>query len=101
MTDSTDSGLYDSIYEPDFNKVGSFDHATETFDLLAMNGVNRHASYLLDESPAASICFGGVGSIWSMMTLYILASNGDIYTICPFLPTQWYVLRVFVLSKRH
>ena len=41
----------------------------------------------------ATCCFGGVGSPeedgWSSMTLWIAMRNGDLYALCPFLPSQW------------
>ena len=41
----------------------------------------------------ASACFGGAGyedeAPWSAMTLYVAMKEGDIYALCPFLPSRW------------
>ena len=41
----------------------------------------------------ASACFGGTGSEdesgWSAMTLWIAMRSGDIYALCPLLPSKW------------
>ena len=41
----------------------------------------------------ASTCFGGAGygdeSPWSAMTLWIAMQGGDIYALCPLLPSRW------------
>ena len=41
----------------------------------------------------ASACFGGNGSShesgWSAMTLWIAMRSGDIYALCPLLPSKW------------
>ncbi|KAF3906361.1 hypothetical protein ABW20_dc0104274 [Dactylellina cionopaga] len=77
------------VYEVEFNKEGSFVEPSETLDLKHMLGIERTSSYLIDDVEPASMCFGGVGSIWSIFTLYILMKNGEIYSICPFLPSKW------------
>ncbi|KAK6341151.1 hypothetical protein TWF696_008238 [Orbilia brochopaga] len=77
------------IYEVEFGQEGPSGEATETFDLKHMLGIERGCSFLVDDVEPASMCFGGVGSIWSMFTLYILTKSGEIYSICPFLPSKW------------
>ncbi|KAL9125427.1 MAG: hypothetical protein Q9217_005373 [Psora testacea] len=41
----------------------------------------------------ASACFGGAGhgdeSPWSAMTLWVAMNGGDIYALCPLLPSKW------------
>ena len=41
----------------------------------------------------ASACFGGSGSShesgWSAMTLWIAMKGGDVYALCPLLPSKW------------
>jgi len=41
----------------------------------------------------ASACFGGTGtsneSGWSAMTLWIAMKGGDVYALCPLLPSRW------------
>ncbi|KAI5868077.1 hypothetical protein GGS23DRAFT_10174 [Durotheca rogersii] len=42
------------------------------------------------EMDVASACFAGRGSGgWSPMTLWIAMREGDVYALCPLLPTQW------------
>ncbi|KAF3924910.1 hypothetical protein ABW21_db0207297 [Orbilia brochopaga] len=77
------------IHEVEFNQDGPSGEATETYDLKRMLGIERGGSFLIDDVEPTSMCFGGVGSIWSMFTLYILTKSGEIYSICPFLPSKW------------
>lgn len=41
----------------------------------------------------ASACFGGTGaseeSAWSSMTLWVAMRDGDLYALCPLIPSQW------------
>lgn len=41
----------------------------------------------------AAACFGGAGTSeehgWSPMTLWIAMTEGDVYALCPLLPTKW------------
>lgn len=41
----------------------------------------------------ASACFGGSGSpdgsAWSAMILWVVTNEGDIYALCPLLPSKW------------
>ncbi|KAK6519602.1 hypothetical protein TWF281_003424 [Arthrobotrys megalospora] len=78
-----------NVYEVEFNRENVTVEPTETFDIKQMLGIDRSSSYLIDDIEPTSICFGGVGSIWSIFTLYILMRNGEIYSICPFLPSKW------------
>lgn len=45
------------------------------------------------EMEVASACFGGCGFAdeggWAPMTLWIAMKNGDVYALCPLLPSQW------------
>ncbi|KAF3911600.1 hypothetical protein AA313_de0200351 [Arthrobotrys entomopaga] len=84
----TDDALI-KVYEVEFNKESTFVEPSETFDLKQMLGIERNSSFLIDDIEPVSMCFGGVGSIWSIFTLYILMRNGEIYSICPFLPSKW------------
>ncbi|KAK6501734.1 hypothetical protein TWF481_009561 [Arthrobotrys musiformis] len=77
------------LYEIEFNKDDPTVEPTESLDVKQMLGIDRNSSYLIDDIEPTSICFGGVGSIWSIFTLYILMRNGEIYSLCPFLPSKW------------
>ena len=45
------------------------------------------------EMEVAAACFGGIGSAdehgWSPMTLWIAMREGDVYALCPLLPSKW------------
>ncbi|GAB7341665.1 hypothetical protein MBLNU457_g0013t1 [Dothideomycetes sp. NU457] len=45
------------------------------------------------EMEVASACFGGIGSAdehgWSPMTLWVAMREGDVYALCPLLPSKW------------
>lgn len=67
--------------DEDFSPVG-FGHS---------KGFSADALYM----EVASACFGGRGydeeNAWSPMTLWIAMRAGDIYALCPLLPTKWQV----------
>jgi len=41
-----------------------------------------------------SFTFGN-GDDWEIFTIYVLMKNGDVYAICPFLPSKRYKLFFF------
>ncbi|KAK4561348.1 hypothetical protein LTR86_004665 [Recurvomyces mirabilis] len=45
------------------------------------------------EMQVAAACFGGQGTDeehgWSSMTLWVAMTEGDVYALCPFLPSKW------------
>ena len=45
------------------------------------------------EMEVAAACFGGIGSSdehgWSAMTLWVAMTEGDVYALCPLLPSKW------------
>ncbi|KAL9085547.1 MAG: hypothetical protein Q9159_004645 [Coniocarpon cinnabarinum] len=51
---------------------------------------------------AAAACFGGCGAMdeggWAPLTLWVAMTNGDIYALCPFLPSQFFLTRDQVSS---
>jgi len=40
----------------------------------------------------------GSGDDWEIFTIYILMKNGDVYAICPFLPSKRYYA-VFIIKS--
>lgn len=56
-------------------------------------GRNRGFSSYSAGLEVASACFGGTGSndesAWSAMTLWFAMKAGDIYALCPLLPSKW------------
>ncbi|MCJ1311717.1 hypothetical protein MMC25_005390 [Agyrium rufum] len=64
-------------------------------DFTALDGFRHNRGYSLDglDIDVASACFGGKGrgteSGWSAMTLWIAMKGGDIYALCPILPSKW------------
>lgn len=54
---------------------------------------NRGFSADMIDLEIASACFGGTGSPdespWSAMTLWIVTTEGDVYALCPLLPSKW------------
>ncbi len=63
------------------------DFAPSTF------GKNRGFSADVFDMEATSACFGGSGLAeedgWAAMTLWVAMRNGDIYALCPLLPSKW------------
>ncbi|KAI0013737.1 hypothetical protein F4779DRAFT_350497 [Xylariaceae sp. FL0662B] len=82
----------------------SFDGASLTIDLRKLaNGTSLDQDFATSsnftntifspdvfEMEVAAACFAGRGSGgWSPMTLWIAMRKGDVYALCPLLPTQW------------
>jgi nucleoporin NUP82 len=63
------------------------DFAPSTF------GKNRGFSADIFDMEATSACFGGSGlpgeDGWASMTLWVSMRNGDLYALCPLLPSKW------------
>ena len=86
---------------------GSFDSPTLDIDLRKLHfatsgqddvssetlGTNRGFSLDNLGMEVASACFGGTGSDeesgWSAMTLWVAMSEGDVFALCPLLPSRW------------
>ncbi|KAI1467161.1 uncharacterized protein F4812DRAFT_51474 [Daldinia caldariorum] len=82
----------------------SFDSPTLTIDLQKLaDGTSLDQNFATSpdvtnkgfspdsfEMDVAAACFAGRGSGgWSPMTLWIAMREGDVYALCPLLPTQW------------
>ncbi|PNS18060.1 hypothetical protein CAC42_4019 [Sphaceloma murrayae] len=56
-------------------------------------GTSKGFSPDLVEMEVAAACFGGIGSSdetgWAPMTLWVAMTEGDIYALCPLLPSKW------------
>ena len=56
-------------------------------------GRNRAFSSETVGMEVAAACFGGTGageeSAWSSMTLWVAMRDGDIYALCPLIPSKW------------
>ena len=95
------------LWELDRGNRGSFDTACLTVDLrklhyassaeddISAEGYGYNKGFSLDGigMEVAAATFGGLGlgneSGWSAMTLYIAMSEGDVYSMCPLLPSKW------------
>ncbi|KAL9098714.1 MAG: hypothetical protein Q9163_005673 [Psora crenata] len=70
-------------------------NATSGNDNVTPSPSGRNKVFTSDAAgmETASGCFGGAGygdeSPWSSMTLWIAMTGGDIYALCPLLPTKW------------
>ena len=57
--------------------------------------IGRNRGFSTDDigMDVASTCFGGTGSggesAWSAMTLWVAMKEGDVYALCPLLPSKW------------
>ncbi|KAL8706114.1 MAG: hypothetical protein Q9201_000816 [Fulgogasparrea decipioides] len=71
------------------------DAATSQTDNVAPRrmGDTREFSADTGDIEVASACFGGSGSpdesVWSAMTLWVATNDGDVYALCPLLPSKW------------
>ena len=70
-------------------------YATSAEDDTTPAGVRRNRGFSLDglDMEVASCCFGGSAGQsemgWASMTLWIAMKEGDIYALCPLLPSRW------------
>ncbi|KAL8668357.1 MAG: hypothetical protein Q9168_007008 [Polycauliona sp. 1 TL-2023] len=71
------------------------DAASSQQDDVAPSGMHSGRGFSADavDMEIASACFGGTGSpdesAWSAMTLWLTTTDGDVYALCPLLPTKW------------
>ena len=95
------------MWELDRGNRWSFDKPTLEVDLRKLHyakssqeevgaadwGTNRGFSIDALGMEVASACFGGTGSEdesgWSSMTLWVAMSEGDVFALCPLLPSKW------------
>ncbi|PGH36130.1 hypothetical protein GX50_00985 [[Emmonsia] crescens] len=97
------------VWEIDRNNHWSFDRPTVAVDLkkladgtsmdedFAPSGFGQNKGFSADlfDMEVASACFGGHGyedeDAWAPMTLWVAMRPGDIYALCPLLPSKWQV----------
>ncbi|KAL4917219.1 hypothetical protein BDW62DRAFT_88777 [Aspergillus aurantiobrunneus] len=95
------------IWELDRNNHWSFDRPSLAIDLrklvdgtssdqdFAPSGFGKNKGFSSDyvDMEVGSARFGGVGSekedAWAAMTLWIAMKPGDLYALCPLLPSKW------------
>ena len=95
------------LWEFNFNDSMSFETPSLAIDLKKLavgrwaeqdftpNRINANRGFSLDSvgMNVASACFGGRGtsdeSPWCAMTLWVAMKDGDIYALCPLLPSKW------------
>lgn len=95
------------LWELDRNSRHSFDEPALAVDLRKLAnaqtsgddlraskyGTSKGFSPDSVEMEVASACFGGLGRSdehgWAPMTLWIAMTEGDVYALCPLMPTKW------------
>lgn len=95
------------VWEVDRNNHWSFDQPTLAVDLrklvdgtsseqdFAPLAFGKSKGFSVDniDMEVASACFSGSGNgkeeAWSPMTLWVAMKPGDLYALCPLLPSQW------------
>ena len=67
--------------------------STQTDFSASKYGTNKGFSPDDIEMQVAAACFGGQGRDdehgWASMTLWVAMTEGDVYALCPFLPSRW------------
>ncbi|ODH48199.1 hypothetical protein GX48_05690 [Paracoccidioides brasiliensis] len=104
------------VWEIDRNNHWSFDRPTIAVDLkklvdgtsieedFAPSGFGHNKGFSADlfDMEVASACFGGHGyedeDAWAPMTLWVAMRPGDVYALCPLLPSKWQVPSVAIPS---
>lgn len=105
MTITADAAV--RVWELDRNNHWSFDRPTLAVDLRKLvdgtssdqdftpSGFGKSKGFSADafDMEVASACFGGSGTegedAWAPMTLWIAMRPGDLYSLCPLLPSNW------------
>ncbi|CAO1603256.1 hypothetical protein XANCAGTX0491_006845 [Xanthoria calcicola] len=95
------------LWELDRANRWSFDSPTLAMDLTKLDAASSQEDDVLPsgmhcgrgfsadavDMEMASACFGGTGSpdesAWSAKTLWVTTTDGDIYALCPLLPSKW------------
>ncbi|KAJ5628783.1 hypothetical protein N7490_011011 [Penicillium lividum] len=95
------------VWELDRNNHWSFDQPTLAVDLrklvdgtssdqdFAPSGFGKNKGFSADivDMEVASACFAGTGNeredAWAPMTLWVAMRPGDLYALCPLLPSKW------------
>jgi nucleoporin NUP82 len=95
------------VWELDRNNHWSFDQPTLAIDLkklvdgaycdqdFAPSGFGKNKGFSADviDMEVASACFAGNGNekedAWAPMTLWVAMRPGDLYALCPLLPSKW------------
>ncbi|KAL8751922.1 MAG: hypothetical protein Q9184_005899, partial [Pyrenodesmia sp. 2 TL-2023] len=71
------------------------DSATSQKDDVTPRSMSKNRGFSADmiDLEIASACFGGTGasneSSWSAITLWTVTTEGDVYALCPLLPSKW------------
>ncbi|ODQ64867.1 hypothetical protein NADFUDRAFT_46706 [Nadsonia fulvescens var. elongata DSM 6958] len=74
-----------------FDLCINYEQPEFSYDLstLGCNGSNVGASFSTNTIiDPVSITFGASSDIMGLITLYVLSSDGDIYSLCPWMPSQ-------------
>ena len=105
VTITTEAAL--RLWEVDRSNQWSFERPALALDLRKLadgisadqdfepSGFGRNRGFSVDDidMEVASACFGGRGleaeDPWASMTLWAAMKNGDIYAMCPLLPSRW------------
>ncbi|RMZ89876.1 hypothetical protein DV736_g2886, partial [Chaetothyriales sp. CBS 134916] len=95
------------VWELDKSNKWSFERPALAIDLRKLadgvscdqdfqpSGFGKNRGFSVDDfdMEAAASCFGGQGlddeDAWASMTLWTAMKNGDIYALCPLLPSKW------------
>lgn len=95
------------VWELDRNNHWSFDQPTLAVDLKKLvdgtssdqdftpSGFGKNKGFSADifDMEVSSACFAGSGSekeeAWAPMTLWVAMRPGDLYALCPLLPSKW------------
>ena len=100
------------LWELDRSNQWSFDQPALAIDLkklidgtssdqdFAPSAFGRNRGFSADffDMEATSACFGGSGlpgeDAWASMTLWVAMRNGDLYALCPLVPSKWRPLEI-------
>ena len=82
----------DASLSIDLKKLANATSAEEDLRASRFDAGKAFSPDTVDLEPAAA-CFGttksALGNVWSSMTLWIATIDGDVYTLCPLLPSKW------------
>lgn len=86
------SDAYVRVYDITMDQETTCEVPDQVFDLNALAGRERQRTSFIPDPESfepASCCFASGDLCWRPFSLYILMRGGDIYALCPIVPSRW------------
>lgn len=86
------SDAFIRVYDITMDQEATCEVPDQVFDLNSLSGRERQRTSFIPDPESfepASCCFASGDLSWHPFSLYILMRGGDIYTLCPIVPSRW------------